>query len=129
MPKVRQVLLVENCEKVVHELTGILGEMGFKVTVLDDPEGVSDALAGRDYEIALMNMTLPGMNWRRTLAAIKNAAKTTTVLSLREAPNEDDVRLALNAGAYAVLYRPLSAERLTSLLLPRNDGMFVANKG
>lgn len=126
MPKARQALIVENLVDVASELRSLLEQMGFKVTVLDDPQQVADTLAGRDYEVALMNMTLPDMNWRKTIMTIKSTAKTTTVIAIKQSPDEDDVRLALNAGAYIVLYRPLTPAQLTSLLTPSNDGLFVA---
>ena len=126
MPNVKQALIVEDNRDMAAELESLLMEMGFKVTTIQEPEKVAPTLEGRDYEVALMNMTLPGMNWRRTISTIKNTARTTTIIAVKQSPNEDDVRLALNAGAYAVVDRPLTEKQLTNLLSPQNDGMFIA---
>ncbi len=128
MANIRQALLVEDCEDVATELEALLTKMGLKVTTTQDPESVTQILASREYEVAIMNMTLPGMNWRRTMLAVKGAARTTTVISVMEAPDEDDMRLALNAGSYVAIYRPLRQEQLANLIAPENDGIFVALK-
>ena len=126
MPSAKQALIVDDNPDMATELESLLKDMGFKVTTIQEPEKVAPTLESREYEIALMNMTLPGMNWRRTIATIKHTARTTTILAVKQAPDEDDIRLALNAGAYAVFDRPLTGKQLSSLLAPQNDGMFIA---
>lgn len=128
MANTRQALLVEDREDIATELEALLTKIGLKVTTTQDPESVTQILASRDYEVALMNMTLPDMNWRKTMLAIKGAARTTTVISLKSTPDEDDMRLALNAGSYVAIYRPLKQEQLANLIAPENDGIFVALK-
>jgi DNA-binding response OmpR family regulator len=126
MAGAKQALIVEDNQDMAAELESLLTEIGFKVTTIQEPEKVAPTLECREYEIALMNMTLPGMNWRKTFTTIKNTARTTTILSIKQTPDEDDIRLALNAGSYAVFARPLTSKQLTNLLQPRNDGMFIA---
>ena len=92
MANVRQALLVEDRENVATELEALLTKMGFKVTTIQDPESVTQILASREYEVALMNMTLPDMNWRRTMVTVKASARTTTIIAVKEAPGEDDMR-------------------------------------
>ena len=126
MPQTKHALLVENDENMAGELTELLKKIGFRVTVLENPSEAPGALESHEYEVALMNMQLPDQSWQNTLNLVRNASKSTTIIMIARAPEEDDVRTALNAGSYAVLERPLTQDQLTSLIAPKNSGMFVS---
>ena len=83
-------------------------------------------MESHEYEVALMNMQLPEQSWQKTLSLVREASKSTTIIMIAKAPEENDVRTALNAGSYAVLKRPLTQDQMTSLIAPKNSGMFVA---
>ena len=126
MPQTKHALLVENDQDMAGELSGLLKGIGFKVTILEDPSEAPGALESHEYEVALMNMQLPDQSWQKTLSLVRDASKSTTIIIIARAPEENDVRTALNAGSYAVLERPITREQLTSLIVPKNSGMFVA---
>ena len=126
MPQTKHALVVENDQDMAGELTELLKKIGFRVTLLEDPSQAPGALESHEYEVALMNMQLPDQSWQKTLSLVRNASKSTTIIMMARAPEENDVRNALNAGSYAVLERPLTRDQLTSLIAPKNSGMFVA---
>lgn len=125
----RQALIVEENNEIALELTTILSDMGFKVTTMDDPTEVTNTLGTHQYELALLNMQLPDMNWRGTFHAIKAASRSTTVIMMSQDAAEEDKRTALTAGAYVSLERPLDGARFAHLISAKNDGMFVSLKG
>ncbi|MCI0437589.1 MAG: response regulator [Chloroflexi bacterium] len=129
MSLTRQALIVEDNRDVAGELEALLNGMGFKVTTIQDPTQATETLGEHQYELAFMNMTLPEMTWKRTLTTIKSAARTTTVMMMRREASEDDVRLALNSGAYVVLNRPITSEQLSHLISPKSDGMLIVLRG
>ncbi len=129
MAQTKQALIVDENHEVAEELQVILDGMGFKVTTLEDVNQVAETLGTNHYEVALMNMTLPDMTWRKTLRAVKSVAQDTTVIMMTRSVDEDDVRNALHAGAYIVLERPLSQEQMSHVISPLNDGMFVLLRG
>ena len=126
MPQTKHALLVEDDQNMAVELSDLLKRIGFRVTVLEEPTEALGALESHEYEVALMNMQLPDQSWQDTLKAVRNASKSTTIIMIARAPEENDVRTALNAGSYAVLERPLSQDQLSNLIAPKNSGMFVA---
>ena len=126
MPRKRQALIVEDDPEVTLELESLLDNLGFEVTKVREPDSVTDALGNHVFEVALLNATLPDMGWRRTLREVKSASRTTTVLMVTRNAEEEDIRTALNAGAYVALDRPLSKQQLTNLMSPQYDGLFVA---
>ena len=129
MPRTKQALIVEDDADVTSELESLLDRMGFEVTRIQEPDRVEEAIGNHIYEVALLNATLPGLSWRRTLRAVKNVSPATTVIMITRHAGEEDIRVALNAGAYAAVERPLSRKQLTSLISPQFDGLFVALRG
>ena len=126
MSRKRQALIVEDDPEVTLELESLLDNLGFEVTKVREPDAIADTLGNHVFEVALINATLPDMNWRRTLRAVKAASRTTTVLMVTRNAEQEDIRVALNAGAYVALDRPLSKQQLTNLISPQYDGLFVA---
>ncbi len=126
MPQTKHALIVENDQNMAGELTDLLKGIGFRVTILEDPSEAPGALESHEYEVALMNMQLPDQSWQNTLNMVREASRSTTIIVIARAPEENDVRTALNAGSYAVLERPLTKDQLTSLIAPKNSGMFVS---
>ena len=125
MPHKKQALIAEEDHDLAAELCSLLDSIGFSVTAIDDPEKIAETLGNHIFEVALINVRLPGLSWRSTLRTIKNASRTTTVIMMTKA-FLDDVRLALNSGSYVVLDRPLTHDQLAKLLSPQYDGLFVA---
>jgi DNA-binding response OmpR family regulator len=125
----KQALIVEDDKDVTEELKSLLGSIGFKVTTLEDPLKVAEALGTHQYEVALLNKRLPQMSWRSTFSTVKSASRSTTIIMISHSADEEDIRTALSAGSYVVLNRPVSEQQLTHLLSPKNDGMFVALRG
>ena len=129
MPRKRQALIVEDDADVTSELEALLDHLGFEVTRIQEPHRVEETIGNHVYEVALLNATLPDSSWRRTLRTVKNASRTTTVIMITRHADEEDIRVALNAGAYAAVERPLSQRQLMSLISPQCDGLFVALRG
>ena len=129
MSRKRQALIVEDDADVTSELESLLDRMGFEVTRIQEPDRVEEVIGNHVYEVALLNAPLPDLSWRRTLRAVKNASRTTIVIMVTRQAGEEDIRVALNAGAYAAVERPLSQQQLRSLISPQCDGLFVALRG
>ncbi len=129
MPRKRQALIVEDDAELTSELESLLDRLGFEVTRIQEPDRVEETIGNHVYEVALLNAALPDLSWRRTLRVVKNASRTTTVIMITRHAGDEDIRVALNAGAYAAVERPLDPRKLTTLISPQSDGLFVALRG
>ena len=125
MSRTKQALIVEQDQDISGELTSLLSGLGFKVTTTEDPTEVPDTLVNREFEVALMNVPLPDMTWKKTLKTVKSVARTTTIIMMSKFTDDSVLRSALNSRAYAVLDRPLTQEQIHNLIAPQNDGLFV----
>ena len=128
-PERKQALIVEPDQEVAQELQEALNSLGFKVTTLGDTTQVTETLESHQYQLALMNVTLPEMNWIRTFRSVKNWAGNATVITMTRTADEHEIRNAINAGSYVVLDRPINTDQLSCLTSPSNDGMFVLLRG
>ena len=69
------------------------------------------------------------MTWRATSRRVKGLSRTTSVIMMARSADEEDVRLALNAGAYVVLDRPLAREQVAGLISSQSEGLLVVVRG
>ena len=122
MPRKRQALILEDDAVLTSELESLLERLGFDVTRIQEPDCVEETIGNHVYEVALLNATLPDLSWRRTLRVVKNASRTTTVIMITRHAGEEDIRVALNAGAYAAVERPLSQQSSRALSRPSATG-------
>lgn len=129
MARTKQALVVEKDDDLAAELAALLRQLGFAVTTLDDAAAVQETLGVHRYEVALINLTLPDLSWRKTYLTVKNASKTTRVIMITRTASEVDIRLALNAGAYIALDGPLTRDQVGDLLCSERDGLFVVLRG
>jgi len=129
MAQIKQALLVDDDEDMVIELESVLVSMGFKVTTIQDPEQINETLGVHQYQLALVNKPIPEMGWRKTLRTVKMASRSTTVIMITRHAQEEDIRNALSAGAYLVMQRPISQEKLANLIAFDSDELFILLRG
>ena len=125
MAQTKQALVVDDNKDIADELENALVSFGFKVTVIQDPDKITETLGVHQYEVALVNKSFPETGWRNTLRTVKNASRTTTVMMITQSAGEEDIRNAMSAGTYLVLDRPITPEQITNLISFNIDGLFI----
>jgi two-component system sensor histidine kinase RpfC len=97
-------------------LQGLLQKAGHRVMTVDDSEAALDALAGGDFELALVDLhmpTLSGIDLLRQLRVMEAGARSRTpVLIVSADATRDSVQACMDAGARAFVTKPFSVSRL-----------------
>ena len=97
-------------------LQGLLQKAGHRVMTVEDGEAALDALAGGDFELALVDLhmpTLSGMDLLRQLRVMEAGARTRTpVLVVSADATRESVQACMDAGARAFVTKPFSVSRL-----------------
>src|SRR5690606_19488096 len=97
-------------------LQGLLQKAGHRVMTVDDGEAALDALAGGDFELALVDLhmpTLSGIDLLRQLRVMEAGARSRTpVLIVSADATRDSVQACMDAGARAFVTKPFSVSRL-----------------
>jgi DNA-binding NtrC family response regulator len=108
------IILVDDDRDFLDILKSRLNRLGFKnICAENDPLKASALFeAGGVFDIALIDMTMPGMNGMELLDVIKNTSPWTECLMVT-AVNEARVAVeCLRKGAYDYLVKPISEEDL-----------------
>lgn len=112
-----RVLLVE--DNAVNQLymSRLLGARGVEVCLAGTGEQALDLATGQDFDLVLTDLQLPGIDGARTTATLRSMPRSlhTPVLALTADVSPHSRARLLEAGADAVLTKPLEPERFWHL--------------
>ena len=107
-------MLVVDDEAALRDLFAtILGEAGWEVDVARNGEEALALLGGRQYDVVLSDIDMPGMNGLRLLQAVRRRDLDLPVLLVTGQPQVESAVQALDEGALRYLLKPLAFDTLT----------------
>ncbi|MBC8248898.1 MAG: Flp pilus assembly complex ATPase component TadA [Anaerolineales bacterium] len=111
------ILIVDDDAAMGETLLDILEDKGFNVAIAKDgPTAVAEA-GGRHFDLALIDIMMPGMDGVETLRGIKRAdPETTTMIMTGHSALEGLVSDALKAGVEGVLYKPFDIDTIVEMI-------------
>jgi two-component system OmpR family response regulator len=113
MPRMNNVLLIDDDTELVAMFTEYLEQEGFTVSCAHDGiQGVREALSGR-HAIAVLDVMMPAMNGIETLRRIR-AESRIPVLMLTGRGDDADRILGLELGADDYVTKPCTPRELTA---------------
>jgi CheY-like chemotaxis protein len=120
-PKGREhlrVVIVEDNYDAAEALTMLLELFGHEATVVSDGLAAIDAVRGGAFDLALVDIGLPGIDGYEVARRIRTLpnAKTMTLVALTGYGQDTDKQRALSAGFDEHLTKPVKIERLQALL-------------
>ena len=111
-----RILVIDDEENIRAVLSGILEDEGYEVeTASDGIEGLEKASAG-SFDLVLLDVWLPGMGGLEVLEEIKKAGQGPEVIIISGHGNIDMAVKALKNGAFDFLEKPLSLEKVITLV-------------
>lgn len=122
------LLLVEDDRSLASALSDLLKEEQFSVDHCVDGEDALDYLAGHPYDVAIVDVMLPGMNGFTLLSKMRKDGHTLPVLMLTARDDVSDRVRGLDAGADDYLTKPFAGIELLArvrALLRRLQGEFA----
>jgi len=113
-----KALYADNDRQALEDMTKILLNSRIVLTTADSGVTAFDALKSEPYDLAFFDMNLPGMSPVEIIERMRssNVYKTIPIFAVLDAPDDNLSRLAMNAGATNLLYKPVSPEILVSEL-------------
>ena len=120
-----RVLVVDDLEESRQALADILGHLGLRVTTaVSGEEGIALVRAAREegdpFDLVLLDWRMPGLSGLETLSVLRRedpAAVKTIYLMATAYDDPDFTEEASQAGAEAVLIKPVTASRLHDTLV------------
>ncbi len=107
-----RVLIVDDERGSRETLQDILREEGYEVAIAGDGMEALDILAGGSFQIALLDIRLPGMDGIELLGRVREKSPDTAVIMITAYATVENSIKALNLGAYSYLTKPLNIDEV-----------------
>jgi CheY-like chemotaxis protein len=110
------ILVVDDDVDTLRNLADILGDLGYAVDTAPDGEAALEKVRRRNYDIALLDLKMPGMDGLTLYRAIKQLRAGTVAILVTAYAGGDTAEHALAAGAWRVLAKPVELSLLLRLV-------------
>lgn len=111
-----RILVVDDEADTCANLSDILTDLGYEVdTALDGPTAL-ELVARKHYDVALLDLKMPGMDGLELYRRIKAVQASTVALVVTAYAASETARAALDAGAWRVLSKPVDFSKLLPLV-------------
>jgi DNA-binding NtrC family response regulator len=104
----KTIMIVDDEQRFVLTTTKIFERLGYTVLTAVRGDEALELLEGRDVEVVLMDVSMPGMNGIETLAEIKKRHPLVEVIMITGTLSRDMAAEGFRLGAYDFLLKPVS---------------------
>ncbi|MFO0870651.1 MAG: response regulator [Pirellulales bacterium] len=110
------ILVVDDERDICENLRDILEEFGYSVDVAGTGEAALELLQTRAYDVALLDLKMPGMTGVEVCRRIRDRRTGTVGLILTAYASPQAARDAVQAGAWRVLSKPIDTPQLMEII-------------
>jgi len=110
------ILVVDDEEEFLRSMTKRLEVRDFNVTAVNRGEKAIEAARANSFDIALVDLKMPGMNGETTLAELKKLRPFLEVVILTGHGSIDSAVECTRGGAYSYLQKPCDLDYLLQVL-------------
>jgi CheY-like chemotaxis protein len=111
-PATFSVLVVDDEQDACRNLSDILTDLGYDVAIAHDGPRALDLIRRRRYDVALLDLMMPGMDGLTLYREIKKVRASTVALIVTAYPNNPKADEAKAAGAWRVVSKPVEIPQL-----------------
>ena len=108
------ILIVDDDHEVADTLAYIVSQCGYDVTIAYDGEWALQLASRTKFDVAFLDVLLPGMNGVECFIKLKEFCPKATVFMMTGYASEHLAALALQKGASDVMRKPVMPEEQTS---------------
>jgi two-component system NtrC family response regulator len=116
MPDRIRLLIVDDETRFLETLSKRLSIRGFDVTPVPDGEQAIRTARERPFDLAILDLRMPGMTGHQVLQALKAQQADLEVVILTGYGAPDSVCLCTQAGSHSYLHKPCEMEELLAAL-------------
>ena len=120
-----RILIVDDEVDTCANLADILGELGYQVDTANEGLAALELLERKHYDVALLDLRMPGMSGLELYRRIKEKSAGTAALIVTAYASSDTAKSALAAGARQVVSKPVNIGRLLGLVQDAIDSPLV----
>jgi two-component system, NtrC family, response regulator HydG len=112
----RRILVVDDEADTCANLADILSELGFEVDTANDGPTALQLVRQHPYDIALLDLRMPGMDGVELYREIKHLRADTVAIIVTAYAEGDSAERAMVAGAWRTLSKPVDFPHLLNLM-------------
>jgi DNA-binding NtrC family response regulator len=101
------ILIVDDEEDTCRNLADIFADLGFRVATAHDGPAALDLLRQQRYDVALLDMMMPGMDGLTLYQEVKKVRPGTVAVVVTAHPGNPRAAQALAAGAWKLVPKPV----------------------
>ncbi len=116
MNKAVKILVVDDQPGMRLTLKAILSKKGYSVEIAEDGEQAVQMAKDNDFRVIFMDIKMPGISGVDAYLKIKEISPRTTVIMMTAFALEEEIKLAIREGAYAVMHKPLDIEKILGVV-------------
>ena len=105
-----RLLIVEDDRQLREALTDLLRQSGFEVDAFVDGDHAFNALLSRDYDLAIVDLGLPGMDGLALVRSVRRQMRGLPILVVTARDALEDRVSGLDAGADDYLVKPFELQ-------------------
>jgi CheY-like chemotaxis protein len=117
-----RALIVDDNRPLAENLAEILSGEGYEVLVCDRPEAAMSACERDEFDVALLDVRMPGMDGVELHRALAVRAPRAHFVLMTAYSEDARIAAALAAGVRAVLPKPIPIRMLLDVLRPVHAG-------
>lgn len=110
------ILVVDDDVDTCRNLADILADLGYHVDCAHDGPGAIDLVRRNAYDVALLDLKMPGMDGLTLYRRIKDIRADTVAMIVTAYAGSGTAEEAMAAGAWQVLPKPVDLPRLLGLV-------------
>ncbi len=110
------ILVVDDDQDNCRNLSDILTDVGYAVDIAHDGPSALELIRRRPYDVALLDLRMPGMDGLTLYREIKALRPSTVALLVTAHASGETTMEALTAGAWRVLAKPVDLPALLGLI-------------
>jgi CheY-like chemotaxis protein len=120
------VLVADDNEDLVETFAVILKRCGCHVETAGDGPAAVDKYRKRRFDVALMDIVMPGMNGVEALRRMKEIDPDTTVILMTGYADAALMERARDEGVRYIVHKPVKVERLIELITEAADELPIS---
>ena len=113
---VQHVLVVDDDPDIAHLLEVLLGDLGFRVSIVGDATAAVEHALRDKPDILLVDVELPGLSGNTAVFRLRSQGYKGHIVTLSATPTEEARKVALNAGANQYLTKPINIEEFSRVM-------------
>jgi len=119
------ILIVDDDVGVLETAADILDARGYSVTVAENGMQAIEQVKKGSFDVALIDVVLPGMNGVETYREIRKISPNTKAIIMTGYAVPQLVQEAINEEVYQVLYKPLDFDEVLELIESLKSGLTI----